>query len=635
MQMLRKINIEGFLMFFPYGRKLFAILLCLGLALAVTGADKDVMAVHDFKVSNSLKKLDVGGWWMSEKMENELAQTGKFRIVTRARIARVLKERNISSGPTLKPEKLGEIVGAQYIVTGQADYSGGKLIVVANIIDTTKKAGEIMESYDASAFSSDVNVKAKITELLDYIAKRMAMSPGEFLDLGISFLKQGDFDQAGEVFRDLAREVKIPEISALANQVRSKGLESKAMAVDLSGLTAGQALDRGLELLNKGEKEQASLIFFRLQKAKMSYRLADLARIALDGKRQKEKVLEQIIAEARGKFQNAVVASNEKDKQKDPVTLCDEAVTVLRAFLSNPKVPLSKKEQAQISALIGEIESFRKKLFAGPSSGRGWTVPGVKIEMVPVSAGAFSVTRSRGDNENSVAVKITRSFWIGKYEVSAGQYMYYLKSQSGLNRNERFAIDKEILFLKDGCPLKRNYSLKRGYKENHPMAYVSWRGAKNFCVWLTDIERKAGRLPEGYEYRLPTEAEWEYCSLAGSTKAFCFGDDAGKLGDYASYNSNSNGRPEKCGSKKPNAWGIFDMHGNVWEWCNDWFGETSLAANTEDPLGPEDSNDNTKVLKGGSFRSSTGDLMSSARYSFDYKSSKNNMGFRVVCGPEL
>ncbi len=622
-------------MFFSYGRKLFTVLLCLGISFVAMSADKEVMAVHDFKVSNSLKKLDVGGWWMSEKMENELAQTGKFRIVTRARIARVLKERNISSGPTLKPKKLGQIVGAQYIVTGQADYSGGKLIVVANIIDTTKKAGEIMESYDSSAFASDENVKAKITELLDFIAKRMAMSPGEFLDLGISFLKRGDFDQAAEVFRDLGREVKIPEISALVQQVRSKGLESKAMAVDLSGMTAGQALDRGLELLKKVDKEQASLIFYRLQKAKMSYRLADLARIALDGKRRKEKILEGIIAEARGKYQNAVVASNERDKQKDPTSLCDEAVTKLQAFLSNPKVPLSKKEQAQIAALINEIETFRKKLFAGPSSGRGWRVPGVKIEMVPVAAGTFSVSRVNGDDASTVRVKITRNFWIGKYEISAGQYMYYLKSQSGLNRNERFAIDKEILFRKDGCPLKRNYSIKRGYKKDHPMAYVSWRGARNFCKWLTDIERKAGRLPEGYEYRLPTEAEWEYSSLAGSTKVFCFGDDAGKLGEYASYRSNSNGKPERCGSKKPNAWGIYDMHGNVWEWCNDWYGETSLASNTEDPVGPEDSNDNTKVLKGGSYRSSTGDLMSSARYSFNYKSSKNNMGFRVVCGPEL
>jgi formylglycine-generating enzyme required for sulfatase activity len=82
-------------------------------------------------------------------------------------------------------------------------------------------------------------------------------------------------------------------------------------------------------------------------------------------------------------------------------------------------------------------------------------------------------------------------------------------------------------------------------------------------------------------------------------------------------------------------WGIYDMHGNVWEWCNDWYGEKFLVADTEDPIGPAAANDNCKVLRGGSFTSSPLDLRCGTRYSYDYKRGKKNVGFRIVCAPEL
>lgn len=600
-------------------------------------AEPKIMAVHNFNVSSQLEKMDVSGWWISEKMENELAQTGKFRIVTRARIARVLKERNISSGPSMQAEALGKIVGAQFIVTGQADFSGNKLILVANIIDVDRKAGEILDSYDLSLYASKDNIKVKLVDALKTLAQRMAMTPGEFLDGGLKMLNQGAYTPAVEAFRDLDRRIKIQNIDTLAAMVKQKKLNTAAIEKHIAGMSPGEALDLGIEHMNKGELDQAAMIFNVLQNSKMAKRIRDLMQLARDGEKKNEETLKNIIAEARRKYENAIISRNEKDRRKDPAALCDEAATALRAFLSNPGMFIGNDERSAIADLINEIEAFRNQLFAGPAAERGWTVPDVNMEFVPVSPGAFTVHSAVAveDREGSYTVTITRPFWVGKYEVTAGQFMHYLKSQNGLDRNQRFAVDKEIAFDRESCPLTKTYSLKRGFDRNSPMTDVSWTGARNFCAWLTAVERAAGRLPEGYEYRLPTEAEWEYSCRSGSDKTFSFGDDAGKLGDYAWFRSNSSDKPGVRGEKKPNAWGLFDMHGNVWEWCNDWYVEKQLTVNVEDPLGPTASEGNTKVLKGGSYRSSVGDLMSSARYNFGYKQSRNNIGFRVVCAPEL
>ncbi|MFA4987001.1 MAG: formylglycine-generating enzyme family protein [Candidatus Brocadiia bacterium] len=104
-----------------------------------------------------------------------------------------------------------------------------------------------------------------------------------------------------------------------------------------------------------------------------------------------------------------------------------------------------------------------------------------------------------------------------------------------------------------------------------PVEFVSHGDARNFCRELTDSELAAGRLPSGLVYRLPTEAEWEYACRAGSASDYCFGDDVRLSGDYAWFEGNAGDAPHAVGTKKPNSWGLYDMYGNVSEWCEDTY----------------------------------------------------------------
>jgi formylglycine-generating enzyme required for sulfatase activity len=144
-------------------------------------------------------------------------------------------------------------------------------------------------------------------------------------------------------------------------------------------------------------------------------------------------------------------------------------------------------------------------------------------------------------------VTLTRGFWMSRFEVTQQEF--------------------ETL-------MAFNPSLFKGDPQR-PVEDVTWVQAVNYCAALTDRERQAGHVPEGFAYRLPTEAEWEYAARAGTTTRFSYGDDPGyeHLRDYAWYGGNSGLRPHPVGQKLPNSWGLYDVHGNVFEWCSDWFGQ--------------------------------------------------------------
>jgi formylglycine-generating enzyme required for sulfatase activity len=174
-----------------------------------------------------------------------------------------------------------------------------------------------------------------------------------------------------------------------------------------------------------------------------------------------------------------------------------------------------------------------------------------------------------------------------------------------------------------------------------PVNYVSWLDAVAFCNLLSEREGLTScyqidkndvvtwqRAANGY--RLPTEAEWEYACRAGSSTRWSFGDDEASLVEHAWFDGNSADQPQPVGRKKPNAWGLHDMHGNVLEWCWDWFRPYSEAATT-DPDGPP--KEEVRVLRGGSFVASARDLRSAVRRGYWLGHHYWFVGFRCARGP--
>ena len=186
-----------------------------------------------------------------------------------------------------------------------------------------------------------------------------------------------------------------------------------------------------------------------------------------------------------------------------------------------------------------------------------WTVDGLGMELLPIKAGSFTMGSRTDRKAMAHEVTLTKAFWLGKYEVTQAQYEHLMGE---------------------------NPSQVKG--PNLPVEKLSGFTATEFCAKLTARERQAHRLPKGYEYRLPTEAEWEYSCRAGTQTAYSFGDAAGELADYAWYERNTTKKTHEVCLKKPNPWGLYDMHGNVWEWCVDGFAPYADGAAT-DPVAPD------------------------------------------------
>ena len=158
---------------------------------------------------------------------------------------------------------------------------------------------------------------------------------------------------------------------------------------------------------------------------------------------------------------------------------------------------------------------------------------------------------------------------------------------------------------------------------DRPVEHVSYDDALEFCRKLTARERAAGRLPSGYEYTLPTEAQWEYACCAGTS-----GDYAGSLDSMGWYDGNSGGQTHPVAQKQPNAWGLYDMHGNVWEWCRDWYAGSLPGGTVRDPVGP--SSGSFRVRRGGSWSLAASICRSANRSRFGPGRRGISLGFRLA-----
>ena len=202
-------------------------------------------------------------------------------------------------------------------------------------------------------------------------------------------------------------------------------------------------------------------------------------------------------------------------------------------------------------------------------------------------------------------VQLSRGFWIGKYEVTIAEYL----DVTGTNPSE-FPGDL-----------------------SNPVSSVSWPDATNYCWMLTQRELAAGRIPAGSQYRLPTEAEWECAARAGTSTRFHFGDDPlySDLPKFAWQSFEGGLTVHPVGRKLPNPWGLYDMAGNVFEWCQDWLGPLPGGSVT-DPQGPPSNAIGWKVMRGGAFDFGGSACRSASRNFFgNHPALKDwNLGFRVV-----
>ena len=329
----------------------------------------------------------------------------------------------------------------------------------------------------------------------------------------------------------------------------------------------------------------------------------------------------------------------------------------------DPKHPLYFEQPQASAAQVAEVKALKAKR---------WTLPITAMEMALVPAGEFMMgspadEKYRADSELQRKVKISKPFYMGIHELTQRQF-YYLTIPDYNFKAWKFRRGP----LHVGAAFNLRTTLGWGkwldpsikLELENPMECVSWVTAVKYCKRLTGFERQAGRLPEGYEYRLPTEAEWEYACRAGTTGYFntnaplegFLTDKDSKLTEFAHVGG---GPANVGGDRKPNKFGLYDMHGNVSEWTLDTFapykpGDQVDPVNYENEAG-QDVYINEKVTRGGScqlfipklkpgeaiedkkdefyhFRTLRNASRNSIPFDFDFNMT---VGFRVVLAPAI
>jgi sulfatase modifying factor 1 len=305
---------------------------------------------------------------------------------------------------------------------------------------------------------------------------------------------------------------------------------------------------------------------------------------------------------------------------------------------------------------------------ASPAMGQPWNLSltnNATFEMVWIPPGTFTLgsavsdSLAKPDEHPQTQMTLTKGFWLGKTIVTIGQW----KSVMGLGvrgllgkmlhddtlydlGGKKQAVRDFMRFSRDADP--GQYLANED--DNLPMYFVSWNDAMEFCKKLNERERAAGRLPEGYGFNLPTEAQWEYACRAGTTDdtyagpLIVPGRHASVLDNIAWYNANSpddyigrgfnvsgrTGGPHPVAQKQPNGLGLYDMEGDIWEWCRDWYGPYSGGSLT-DPIGPATGTD--RVNRGGSFGSGPRDERSANRAKNPPAEASAYRGFRLALCP--
>ena len=270
------------------------------------------------------------------------------------------------------------------------------------------------------------------------------------------------------------------------------------------------------------------------------------------------------------------------------------------------------KQRVNLEAIMDALSS--KTVKPGKIAGELLVIQinGIDVRFHWCPAGSFqmgspSSEKSRGSDEDSVKVTHSQGFWMMETECWQALWVAVM-----------------------GSPKSSGWTQEYGVGDKYPAYFISHDEATQFARKLNQLLEAEGMIA-GYEVRLPTEAQWEYAVRAGSTTAYCFGDDEKKLGDYAWYVENSGNKNHPVGTKKPNAWGIHDGHGSVWEWCSDWYDSKYPKGPLTDPVGPPTGS--YRVYRGGGFNYEAALCWSGFRNWIDPSFRYHDYGFRLALSP--
>ena len=234
-----------------------------------------------------------------------------------------------------------------------------------------------------------------------------------------------------------------------------------------------------------------------------------------------------------------------------------------------------------------------------PRLGQNFTVVAPEIGMIWVAPGTFLMSSTHGPDDDT-QVTLTRGYWLARTETTQSQWQA----------------------LMDVYPLPSHFK-----GSDRPVEHIEWGETMSFCARLTERERAAGRLPAGYIYTLPTEAQWEYACRAGTTGSY-----AGEIDAMAWTDVTSGGQTHPVAQKQPNAWGFYDMHGNVQEWCADWYAGYP-GGSVYDPAGS--ALGQFRVARGGNWKSPAGQCRSAFRSWGLGSDSSIYTGFRLALAPQI
>jgi formylglycine-generating enzyme required for sulfatase activity/tRNA A-37 threonylcarbamoyl transferase component Bud32 len=243
-------------------------------------------------------------------------------------------------------------------------------------------------------------------------------------------------------------------------------------------------------------------------------------------------------------------------------------------------------------------------LARGAQAGQEWDGNGLKMKFCWCPPGKFTMGSPRNEpgrtefESPEVEVVLSHGFWMGKYEVTQDEWQRVMGTTPS-----HFHGAKTL-----------------------PVENITWAEATSFAARLTRQEQASGSLPACWEFRLPTEAQWEHACRAGTTTAYSFGPTTKGLGDYTWYGYNADLHSHAVGGKKPNPWGLYDMHGNAWEWCRDWF-QNKLPGGTDPEVTDGGPN---RVMRGGGFNAGPELCRTAFRSGHPPDKAAPVLGFRVA-----